>query len=223
MIAWIILGKFFIRVVKILLTTTYLPPLSPPLVSVTIYRKIPGKVFLITSPWRVKNKFNLFVIIITNSGIFFLIYLFLIGGWLLCNVVLVSAIYQHEAAIGVRMFPPSWTSLPAPTPDSLCFWCSIFSNIPILNLILLHTCSTLCLKHFIFDKHSCFGDQGEAILILKALLGVTVPRIGSIIWIVTVSLHYHLRMFPEASLKINIFTKWNIFFLLVKKKSKVLL
>ena len=66
--------------------------------------------------------------------------------------------------------PPS--HLPPQTP---CVLMQYFFNILILNLILVHTYSTLCLKHFIFDKHSCFGDQGEAILILKALLGV--PRV----------------------------------------------
>jgi len=33
----------------------------------------------------------------------FLIYFFLIGGELLYNIVLVSAIYQHESAIGICM------------------------------------------------------------------------------------------------------------------------
>ena len=31
--------------------------------------------------------------------------------------MLVSAIHQHESAIGVHMSPPSWTSLPPPTPS----------------------------------------------------------------------------------------------------------
>ena len=44
-------------------------------------------------------------------------YLFLFGGWLLSNFVLVSANYQHESAIGIHISPPSWTSLPLhPTP-----------------------------------------------------------------------------------------------------------
>ena len=42
--------------------------------------------------------------------------LFLIEGQLLCSVVLLSAIHQHESAIGIHRFPPSWTSLPPPTP-----------------------------------------------------------------------------------------------------------
>ena len=44
-------------------------------------------------------------------------YLFWIGGSLLYNVVLVSAKPQHESAIGIPMFPPSWTCLPAPSPS----------------------------------------------------------------------------------------------------------
>ena len=30
--------------------------------------------------------------------------------------MLVSAIHQHESVIGIHMFPPSWTSLPTPSP-----------------------------------------------------------------------------------------------------------
>ena len=46
----------------------------------------------------------------------FLIYLFLIGGQLLYNIVLVSAMHQHESFIRMHMPPPSWPSLPSPTP-----------------------------------------------------------------------------------------------------------
>ena len=41
-----------------------------------------------------------------------LVNLFLIGRWLLYNIVLVSAIHQHESAIGILLSPPSTTSLP---------------------------------------------------------------------------------------------------------------
>jgi len=47
-------------------------------------------------------------------------YLFLIGGELLCNIVLVSAIHQYESAIGIHVSSPSWTSLPPPTPSLGC-------------------------------------------------------------------------------------------------------
>ena len=43
--------------------------------------------------------------------------LFLIGGYLLYYIVLVSAIYQHESAVGIYMSSPSRTSLPPPTPS----------------------------------------------------------------------------------------------------------
>ena len=41
---------------------------------------------------------------------------FLIGGQLLYNIMLVSVIHQHESAIGIHTFPPSWTALPPPPP-----------------------------------------------------------------------------------------------------------
>ena len=41
----------------------------------------------------------------------FKIYLFLIGIWLIYNVVMVSEIHQHGSAIAIHMSPPSWTSL----------------------------------------------------------------------------------------------------------------
>ena len=37
----------------------------------------------------------------------FKIYLFLIEGYLLYNIVLVSAIHQHESVIGTHIPPPS--------------------------------------------------------------------------------------------------------------------
>ena len=44
-------------------------------------------------------------------------FFFLIGGWLLYHIVLVSAIHQHESVKGVHMSPPMWTYLPPyPTP-----------------------------------------------------------------------------------------------------------
>ena len=36
---------------------------------------------------------------------------------MLFNIVLASAICQHESAIGIHMSPPSWTSLTPPTPS----------------------------------------------------------------------------------------------------------
>ena len=51
---------------------------------------------------------------------FIVIYLFLIGGQLLYNIVLVSATHPHESALGVQKSPPSWISLP-PHPIPLGF------------------------------------------------------------------------------------------------------
>ena len=53
-----------------------------------------------------------------NSSLFiFFFNLFLVGGYLLYNIVMVSAIHQHESGIGIHMFSPFWTSLLPPTPS----------------------------------------------------------------------------------------------------------
>ena len=51
------------------------------------------------------------------SFLFSLTYLFLIEVKLLHNVVLASAIHQHESAMGIHVSPPSFTSLPPPLPS----------------------------------------------------------------------------------------------------------
>ena len=55
----------------------------------------------------------------------FYLYLFLIVGWLLYNMVMVFAIYQHEAAIGIRRSPPSCIPLPLSSPSRL-LWSANF-------------------------------------------------------------------------------------------------
>ena len=41
----------------------------------------------------------------------------LVGGQLVYNIVYDFTIYQHESAISICISPPSWTSLPLPTPS----------------------------------------------------------------------------------------------------------
>ena len=48
---------------------------------------------------------------------FFFFNLFLIEGWLLYNIVLVSVKHHHESAIGTHMSHPSWISLSPPSPS----------------------------------------------------------------------------------------------------------
>ena len=52
-----------------------------------------------------------------NCISFFLIYSFLIEGYLLYKSVLVLAVHQYESAIGIHVSPSSWTSLTPPTPS----------------------------------------------------------------------------------------------------------
>ena len=48
---------------------------------------------------------------------FYSIHFFLIGGQLLYNIVLTSAIHQHESDTGIHMSPSSWTPFPSHTPS----------------------------------------------------------------------------------------------------------
>ena len=64
--------------------------------------------------------------------------------------VLVSAIYQHESAVGIHMSPPSWASLPPPTPShpsrlSQNTWLS-----PLLHTANSHQLSVLHMGMFMF-------------------------------------------------------------------------
>ena len=57
------------------------------------------------------------------GGVFLLINLFLIGGWSLYNIVLVSAIYQHESAMGIHMSLFLEPPLPLPShPNPLVYF-----------------------------------------------------------------------------------------------------
>ena len=66
-----------------------------------------------------------FFLIPSVSLFIFLAHLFLIsteqntiiGGQLLCNIVLASATHQHESATGIPMSHPSWTVLPSSPPS----------------------------------------------------------------------------------------------------------
>ena len=90
---------------------------------------------------------------------FFKIY-FLIGGILLYNVVLVSAVQQCESAIPVHVPSLSWASLtsPHPTPlgrhstglGSLCYTAAFHQ--PFILQMVVYTCQ----RHFLHSSHSIF-------------------------------------------------------------------
>ena len=69
---------------------------------------------------------------------------------MLYNIVLVSAIHQHESATGIHMSPPSSTSLPPPTP-SHPLGCHKASDLSSLYLAVnLHWPSILRLVIYVF-------------------------------------------------------------------------
>ena len=102
------------------------------------------------------------------------------------NIVLVSAIFQHESAIGVHMSPPSWTSFPPhPTPlgshrhllhaDTLMLSdCALVisssSFLSVLVSIILELSTTL---NFVFLKsgYSMMRATGPLVWSLETLCG----------------------------------------------------
>ena len=61
----------------------------------------------------------LFLQITPLNSTFFFYWFFFIGVQLLYNVVLVSVVQWSDSTICVHISPPSWTSLPFPTPPIL--------------------------------------------------------------------------------------------------------
>ena len=101
----------------------------------------PGWALSISLHWALCNSTSTLLSCLVSpsccpEGPSFLIYMyffFLIGGWLLYNIMLVSAIHQHESVIGVHMSLPSWTSFPPPIP-SHPLWCHRVSDSSTLHL-----------------------------------------------------------------------------------------
>ena len=73
---------------------------------------------------------------------------------MLYNIVLVSAIHQHESAIGIHMSPPSWPSLLPPTTSQP----SKLSQSPGLSS-LSHTANShwLSILHVILYMFPCYS------------------------------------------------------------------
>ena len=75
-------------------------------------------------------------------------YLFLIGRYLLYNIVWVSAIHQHESAIDICMSLPSWSSLQPPSLShasalSQSTWPELSASYRQLSLATCFTCGNV--------------------------------------------------------------------------------
>ena len=109
---------------------------------------------------EITNSKNSLISLLFGPLFYYLIVFFLFWRWLLYSVVLISAIQQHESALDRLMYPPSWTSFPAPTPShpsmllqstKLSNWCSTSYTATSHHLSILHVkvkvtqpCPTLC-------------------------------------------------------------------------------
>ena len=63
--------------------------------------------------------------------------------------MLVSAKHQHESSIGLHMSPPSWTSLPPPSPSH--------TSIPLFNSKIIFHC--VAISHFWLSIHQLMDIQ----------------------------------------------------------------
>ena len=122
----------------------------------------------------------------------FKIYLFLTEGWLLYNILLVSALHKYESAIGIHMSPPSWMYLPPyapPHPSRLSQspgWSSLShaANSPWLSILRMVMCMFACYSlgspHLLFPPivptslfcvclHCCPADRFISTIFLDSI------------------------------------------------------
>ena len=92
----------------------------------------------VTKSWTQLERFSVQHVIIKSHGLIF--NLFLIGGQLLYNTVLASAV-QHESATYLHMSPTSWTFSHSSTPSYPCRL-SLSTSLSSLCYSCLYTCGS---------------------------------------------------------------------------------
>ena len=116
---------------------------------------------------------------------FFLIF---IARYLLSSIVLVSAIHRHESATRIHPSPPSWISLPSPTPSHL----SRLSQSPGLTSLCLtansHRLPVLHMVMWMFPRCSLNSPP---------LPPALCPQVRSLCW--------HLHCYPASRLISTVF------------------
>ena len=121
------------------------------------------------------------------NNLCFFYFLFLIEGWLLYTILLVSAIHQHESATGIHMSPPSWTSLPHLT-FFLVFFFTIMLNTALC--IFIHRALCICVQNVFWS---------DIVLEIKLIN----QRYMSIYWINARSNYFSKRHYKSLQKYIN--------------------
>ena len=118
---------------------------DPALLVISLFPTHPGHPQLLLSILDFKGD----TVCSSNFLWYYLLHIFFIGRESLYSMVLVTAVHQHESATGIHMSPPSWASLPHPSPShpfmlsrstQLCSLCHTenFPWVSILHMV-MHT------------------------------------------------------------------------------------
>ena len=125
------------------------------------------------APFELQKKFQNF----NRAQWFFFLTLFIFNWRIIALhfIVLVSTKHQHESVIGLPMSPPTWTSLPPPSPSTPlgCYWTPVWGpwviqQIPIGYLFYRWWCMFPC--YFLHTSHPVLPPHPDMSIISSPCL-----------------------------------------------------